>query len=95
MDPQRSLIDDSIWPGTGDQLILADDLAGALDQRDEDVESPAAEAERFSVLKQHTLSRNQVERSEGEAFFIHREIGLKKQESRFIQAGEVFRKTLT
>ncbi len=44
MDPKRSLIDDRIGPGAGDQLILADRLAGAFDERDEDVQGPAAEA---------------------------------------------------
>src|SRR5258707_14588854 len=38
--------------------------AGAFNQRDENVQRPAAEAQRLSVLEQHALSGNQAKRSE-------------------------------
>jgi len=37
MHPQRPLVDDRIGPGARDQLVLADRLAGALNERGEDV----------------------------------------------------------
>src|SRR5205807_389243 len=44
MNPKRTLVDNRIGPGAGDQLILAYRLAGAFDKRDEDVQGSAAEA---------------------------------------------------
>jgi hypothetical protein len=71
------------------ELVLADRLAGALNERDQNVQGSAAEAQRYSVLKQHPLSRNQAERSEGESFFIHR--GIVSRTSGFIQTKETLR----
>jgi hypothetical protein len=44
MHPQRVLRNDRLRPGAGDELVVADRLAGAFNERDEDVQSPAAEA---------------------------------------------------
>ena len=73
MDPERTFVDDRIGPCAGDEPILVDRLAGAFDERDQNIESAAAEAQRLPVIKQRPLSRNQLERSEGEGLFIHRE----------------------
>src|SRR6266404_6156816 len=77
MGPQGPLVDRCVRPGASDQLILADGLAGALNERDENVQSSAAEAQRFPVLEQNALGGDQAERSEGEGSFIHRGIVLK------------------
>ena len=76
MDPERTFVHNRIGPSAGDQLVLVDRLAGALNKRDEDVQSPAAEVQRLPVLEQHALRGDQLERSEGESFLIHREIVL-------------------
>ena len=55
MDPQRTLIDNRIGSGARDQLILQNSLTGSLNKRDEDIQSPAAEAQRLSVLEQYAL----------------------------------------
>jgi hypothetical protein len=36
---QVRFFDKSLWPGSGDQFLFADYLAGALDERGQDVES--------------------------------------------------------
>jgi len=79
MDPQRPVVDDGIGPSAGDQLIPSDGLASAFDKCDEDIEGPCAEAQRLPVFEQLALRRDQAERSEGEGFFIHREIAPKGQ----------------
>ncbi len=89
MDPQRVVLDDRARPGASDQLFLADPLAGAFNQRDENVQRPTTEAQRLSVLEQHALSGNQAKRSEGEGFFIHP--GRPREDSHFILTEETFR----
>jgi hypothetical protein len=37
MNPERTLVDDRIGPGAGDQLLLSDGLAGALNERNKPV----------------------------------------------------------
>src|SRR5437868_4520902 len=76
MNPQRALVDNCIGPGASYEFFLADRLAGAFDQRDQDIQRAAAETQRLPVVEQHPL-RDKAERSEGEGFFIHREIALK------------------
>jgi hypothetical protein len=56
MDPQRAFVDDGVGPSAGDQLILVNCVAGALNERDKDVQGAAAEAQRFHVLEQLALS---------------------------------------
>ena len=78
MDPQGAVVDDRIGPGAGDQLFLGDRFAGVLDQCDQNVERTTTEAQRLPIVEQHSLRRDQPERSEGEGFFfIHRGIVLK------------------
>ncbi len=89
MNPQRPLIDDRVGPGARDQPILTDCLAGAFDKRDQDVESPTAEAQRLLVFEQHPLRRDQPKRSKDEGFFIHR--GHPKGDFHFILTGKTFR----
>ena len=71
MDPQRPVVDDRVGPGTGDQLLVGDRLAGAFDKREENVQGSAAEAQRLPVVEQHPLRGDQPERSEDEGFIIH------------------------
>ena len=73
MDPECTVVDDRIGPRAGDEPILVDRLAGAFDQRDQNIESAATEAQRFVVIEQQSLRGDQPERSEGEGLFIHRE----------------------
>jgi hypothetical protein len=61
MDPQGTVIDDSIGPGVGDQLFLGDRFAGVLDQCDQNVERTTTEAQRLPVVKQHSLRSDQPE----------------------------------
>jgi hypothetical protein len=72
LDPEGGLFDDRTGPRTGDQLFFCDRLAGALDERNQNVERSAADARRVPVLEKRALRRDQPERSEGEDLFIHR-----------------------
>ena len=55
MGPQGPLVDHCVRPGASDQLVFVDRLAGALNERDENVQGPAAKAQRSPVLEQHAL----------------------------------------
>ena len=48
MDPEGGLFDDRVAPCPGDQLFFRDRLAGALDERNQNVERSAPEAQGFS-----------------------------------------------
>ncbi|MEY9386892.1 hypothetical protein ABIF93_005149 [Bradyrhizobium japonicum] len=50
MEAQAAFIDRHVGPDALDQLTLVDDLAGALDEKNEDVECAAAEVKRSAVL---------------------------------------------
>ena len=91
MDPESGLFDDRVGPSPGNQLFFGDRLAGALDQRNQNIERTASETQRFPVLEERALSRDQPERSEGEDFFIHRAIVLKS--CSFVLRVENFRKS--
>ena len=71
MDPQGAVIDNRIGPGVGDQLFFGDRFAGVLDQCDQNVERAITEAQRLPVVVQHSVRRDQPERSEDEGFVIH------------------------
>jgi len=71
MDPQGAVIDDRFRPGVSDQLLPGDRFAGVLDQCDQNVERTTTEAHRLAVVEQHSLRRDQPERSEDEGFVIH------------------------
>ena len=47
MDPECTVVDDRIGPRAGDEPILVDRLAGAFEQRDQNIESVAAGAQRL------------------------------------------------
>ena len=91
MGPERGLIDEGVGPRPRDQLLFRDRLAGALGQRNQDLERAAAEAQRFPVLGEHALSGDQPERSEGEDFFIHRG-GVPGERLRLLRNVENFQK---
>jgi hypothetical protein len=42
MDPEVAFLDDCVRPNACDELLFADGCAGALDQRDQNVEGAAA-----------------------------------------------------
>ncbi len=64
MDPEVGVLDEGAGPDPGDEIILADQLAGVLDQGDEDVEGAAAEPDRLVALQEELLCRDQMERPE-------------------------------
>jgi hypothetical protein len=64
MNPERIFIDEGVWPDARDQLVLADDFAGAFDQRGQDIERPATEANRLFTLQQQLLRRKKPKRAE-------------------------------
>lgn len=57
MDLEIAFLDKSVGPKPGHQLALADQLAGALNQREQDVQRAAAETKGFAGLQQEPLSR--------------------------------------
>ena len=75
MDPERTVVDDRIGPRAGNESILVDRLAGAFDQRGEDVQGPAAEPERFLIIEQQSLRGDQPERPEDEGLLIDTRYG--------------------
>src|SRR6185295_937870 len=60
---QIRVLDERFRPGSGDQFLLADHLAGAFDQSGQDVEGAAAEPHRLVALKQEPLRCNEAERA--------------------------------
>jgi hypothetical protein len=58
------LLDERARPDAREEILLADNLVGALDQRDQDVERPAAEPKGRVALQQHALRRKKPERPE-------------------------------
>jgi hypothetical protein len=59
------------WPGSGDQLFLADHLAGMFDQSGQDVEGAAAEPHRLVALEQKPLRCNEAERAKRDRTCVH------------------------
>jgi hypothetical protein len=68
MDPQRALVDHRVGPCTGDELLLWERLAGAFDQRDQNVQRATAEAQRLLIVEHDSLRRHQPERSREQEF---------------------------
>ncbi len=64
MDRKIALHDGRARPDAGHQLLLADQLAGALDQGYQDIESTTAEANRLVAVQQEPLRRKQAKGSE-------------------------------
>jgi hypothetical protein len=56
-------------PGSGDQLLLADHLAGKFDERAQDVKGAADEPHRLVALEEEPLLRQQVKGPEGDRAF--------------------------
>src|SRR5262249_51847324 len=71
VDPQRAVINDRVGPGVSDQPLLGDRFASVLDQCDQNIERTTTEAHWPAIVEQHTLRRDQPERSEDERFIIH------------------------
>jgi hypothetical protein len=69
LDLQIGFFHERCWPGSGDQLLLADHLAGAFDQSGQDVEVAAAEPRWLVALEQETLCCKEPERAEREGVF--------------------------
>src|SRR6266581_2476686 len=64
LDLQICFFDERLRPGSGYQLFLADNLAGAFDQSSQNFEGPAAEPHRCLTLKKkQPLRRKQPERT--------------------------------
>jgi len=59
-------------PDASYQFFLADHLASALDQKDENVEGAAAEPQRPVALKQKPLLRKEQERAKRDCASVHR-----------------------
>jgi hypothetical protein len=64
MDAEIAFLDEGVGPDAGDQLVLADQLTGALDQDGEDVERAATESQRLFAFEQELLRRKQAEGTE-------------------------------
>jgi hypothetical protein len=64
MDLEIALFDESVGPGTGNELALADKFARAFDQSSQDVERAAAKTKRLVAFEQKMLSREQAKGAE-------------------------------
>jgi hypothetical protein len=60
---QIRVLDKRLRPGSGDQFLLANHLARALDQSGEDVKTAAAEPHRPVALEQEPLRRKEPKRA--------------------------------
>src|SRR6266478_7159307 len=58
-------------PGSRDQFVLADNLAGAFDQSRQNVEGAAAEPHRLVALEQKPLRCKEPVRAKRNRVFIH------------------------
>jgi hypothetical protein len=61
LDLKITLVDVGMRPDAGDQLILCDDLAGPIEQCNEDIEGAAAQANGIARVQQEPLCRQQAE----------------------------------
>ena len=68
---QIRFFDEGLRPGSGDQFLLADHLAGAFDQSGQNVKSAAAEPHRLIALEQEPPRCNEPERAERDRVSIH------------------------
>jgi hypothetical protein len=58
-------------PGSGDQLLFADHLAGAFDQSSQNVKGAAAEPHRLVALEQEPLRCKEPVRAKRDRVFVH------------------------
>jgi hypothetical protein len=72
MDFEIPLLDNSVWPDKGHKLVLSNQLARALHQRDQDIQSPAAEAYRPIAFQQQSLCHEQTKGTEARALALGR-----------------------
>src|SRR6185295_13954731 len=72
LDLQVGLFDEGLRPDARDQFVLADHLAGALDQKGQNVEGAAAEPHRPIALKQKPLVGKEQERAKRDCASVHR-----------------------
>ena len=68
MDPQAALVDRDTRPHPRHQIVLADDLAGLLNQDDQNVERAGAEVKRSACPFDKSLCRIQPEWAERNDF---------------------------
>ena len=68
---QIRFFDERLRPGSGDQLLLADHLAGAFDQSGQDVEGAAAEPHWLVALEQEPLRCKEPERAKRDRVSVH------------------------
>jgi hypothetical protein len=66
VDPQAGFLDDRHRPHARFQLFAADDIAGTLRQRDQQIERAAAEPHRHAVFQQQPFGPQQLEGAEGQ-----------------------------
>ncbi|MNN28436.1 hypothetical protein D3C81_1420060 [compost metagenome] len=64
MHAQGRVVDHGIGPDDGHQFMLVDDVAGALQQGQQQVHGPAAQAQRAFALEQQALQRQKAKRAE-------------------------------
>ena len=65
-DLEITFFDKGIGPDLGDQLRLADDLAGAFDKSDQEIESATADRHGLVIFQQQSSWPEQPERTEGD-----------------------------
>ena len=68
---QVRFFDERLRPGSGDQFLLADHLAGAFDQGGQDVKGAAAEPHRLVALEQEPLRCKEPVRAKRDRVFVH------------------------
>ncbi len=63
---QVDLFDEGSWPDAGDDRLLADDLAGAFHQHQQDVQGPGANRQRPLAIEQQATLGVQLEAAEAQ-----------------------------
>src|SRR5258708_21516739 len=81
LDLQVGLLDEGLRPDARDQFVLADHVAGALDQKDENVEGAAAEPHLSVALKQKPLLGKEQELAKRDCASVHRSTSLESPRS--------------
>jgi len=71
---QVRFFDECLRPGFGDQLLFADHLAGAFDQRGQNVKSAAAHPHRLVALEQEPLRCKEPVRAKRDRVFVHGQV---------------------
>jgi hypothetical protein len=70
MKTQAILIDRDIWPDECHQIPLVHDLSRALDERDKNVKSPAAQLDRTAALLEKPFGHGQSKAAEQDDIFF-------------------------